>query len=269
MPGQRLRPPIPFPVEFKPFLKVSRIRTSELAGLRRAIEADDSFRSRLGTGAVPELVDDIGREWLQRTEGWQERIAALVERAAGRGRCRRRRGGTASGREAPRCGRAGGGAHTGGVDRGDRTVGRGPSRAGADSRGGRRRRHRPRAGPTRRGGRSNRSPTRRGPGTRRDGADVEAGRRSRRRPCRAGRARGPAGRAAGRARRSGPVLASPPTMWANSASWRSRRDGWRPSSVPSSRLRPARLGGHWPCPVVSHGIRSGPARCCCARAGWC
>jgi len=76
--GQRLRPPIPFPAELKPYLKAPRIPASALGGLRRAIEADDHFRRRLAAGAVDELVDPVGRAWLAREAGWEERIAELV-----------------------------------------------------------------------------------------------------------------------------------------------------------------------------------------------
>lgn len=76
--GQRLKPPIAFPAELKPYLTARRIPSSALGSLRRAIEADDDFRRRLGAGAVPELIDDVGREWLQRQDGWHERIADLL-----------------------------------------------------------------------------------------------------------------------------------------------------------------------------------------------
>ena len=76
--GQRLRPPLAFPPELKPHLRANRIPTSALGPLRRAIEADDGFRRRLAAGVVDELVDPIGREWLCREDGWEQRIAALV-----------------------------------------------------------------------------------------------------------------------------------------------------------------------------------------------
>ena len=79
--GQRLRPPIPFPPELRPYLKQPRVPATALGRLRRAIEADGTFRARLAAGAVPELVDDIGREWLRRDEGWEERATALVRAA--------------------------------------------------------------------------------------------------------------------------------------------------------------------------------------------
>ena len=79
--GQRLRPPLAFPAELRPFFRQSRIPAAALGSLRRAIEADDTFRRRLSAGALPELVDPIGIEWLRRADGWQERIVELVEQA--------------------------------------------------------------------------------------------------------------------------------------------------------------------------------------------
>ena len=45
------------------------------------IEADDLFRRRLAAGALPELVDPVGIEWLRRDDGWEQRAAVLVAEA--------------------------------------------------------------------------------------------------------------------------------------------------------------------------------------------
>ncbi len=79
--GQKLRPPLAYPAALKPFLRESRLPTSALGRLRRAIEGDDEFRRRLAAGALPELVDPIGIEWLRRDEGWEDRAASLVAAA--------------------------------------------------------------------------------------------------------------------------------------------------------------------------------------------
>jgi hypothetical protein len=76
--GQKLRPPIAYPAALKPFLRQPRIPSSALGKLRRAIDADPDFRRRLAAGALPELVDPIGIEWLRREDGWEARVAALV-----------------------------------------------------------------------------------------------------------------------------------------------------------------------------------------------
>jgi hypothetical protein len=76
--GQKVRPPLEYPSALKPFLRQPRIPSAALGKLRRAIEADPGFRRRLSAGALPELVDPIGIEWLRRDEGWEQRVAALV-----------------------------------------------------------------------------------------------------------------------------------------------------------------------------------------------
>lgn len=76
--GQKVRPPIAYPSALKPFLRQSRIPSAALGTLRRAIEGDPDFRRRLSAGALPELVDDIGIEWLRQEAGWEGRVAALV-----------------------------------------------------------------------------------------------------------------------------------------------------------------------------------------------
>ena len=67
--GQRRRPPIAYPAALKPYFKQPRIPGGALGPLRRAIEADPDFRRRLAVGALPELVDPIGIEWLRREDG--------------------------------------------------------------------------------------------------------------------------------------------------------------------------------------------------------
>jgi len=76
--GQKIKPPIAYPAALKPFLRQPRIPSAALGKLRRAIEADPDFRRRLAAGALPEIVDPIGIEWLRQDEGWEDRIAALV-----------------------------------------------------------------------------------------------------------------------------------------------------------------------------------------------
>ena len=79
--GQRLRPPLGYPPELKQFFRLDRLPAGALGRVRRIVEADPAFRERLAGAVAPELVDDIGREWLQRDDGWEERVAALVEAA--------------------------------------------------------------------------------------------------------------------------------------------------------------------------------------------
>ncbi len=76
--GQRRRPPLAYPADLKPYLRQSRVPTSALGKLRRAIEADSGFRTNIAAGALPELVDPIGIEWLRREDGWEARAAELI-----------------------------------------------------------------------------------------------------------------------------------------------------------------------------------------------
>jgi len=78
--GQKQRPPLAFPSGLKPFLRQPRLATGDLGRVRRMIEADAEFRTRLAAGAVPELVDPIGIEWLCRADGWEQRVVELIER---------------------------------------------------------------------------------------------------------------------------------------------------------------------------------------------
>ncbi len=69
---------LPFPKELRAQFGVARIPTGALGRLRRVIEVDDTFRSRIAVGAVPELVDPIGILWLQRPTGWEDQIRELL-----------------------------------------------------------------------------------------------------------------------------------------------------------------------------------------------
>ncbi len=79
--GQKLRPALVFPAGLKPFLKFQRLDKTSLPQVRRAVVGDDDFRNRIACVASPELVDDIGIAWLQRDQGWQQRVLELHEAA--------------------------------------------------------------------------------------------------------------------------------------------------------------------------------------------
>ena len=79
--GQKLKPPLPFPADLKPFFRQHRLAGATLGRVRRIIEADPDFRERVAVGAVDELVDPIGIEWLRREDGWAERVASLIEQS--------------------------------------------------------------------------------------------------------------------------------------------------------------------------------------------
>ena len=66
------------PREVRAMSGKARIPTGSLGRLRRAIDADDHFRTTIAAGALPELVDPIGILWLQRPDGWEQDISRLV-----------------------------------------------------------------------------------------------------------------------------------------------------------------------------------------------
>lgn len=68
------------PKELRPMFGKPRIPSGALGKLRRAIDADDTFREVVARGALPELVDEAGRLWLQRPDGWQQRLVDVVAR---------------------------------------------------------------------------------------------------------------------------------------------------------------------------------------------
>lgn len=79
--GQKFKPPMAYPSGLKKYFKSSRIPTSALASIRRMVDADDTFRRRIAAGALPELVDPIGKLWLERPDGWEADIVTLVREA--------------------------------------------------------------------------------------------------------------------------------------------------------------------------------------------
>lgn len=79
----RTQPPVEFPAELRPFLRQRRLPAAALGRVRRAVEAHPEYRERLGVEARPDVVDPIGLEWLRRADGWADRVAGLVDEAAG------------------------------------------------------------------------------------------------------------------------------------------------------------------------------------------
>jgi hypothetical protein len=79
---QKRKPPMQVPSELRSFYGKSRIPTGALGRLRRAIEGDDLFRQRIGAAALPDLVDEVGRLWLQRPFNWVADAEEFIRRAA-------------------------------------------------------------------------------------------------------------------------------------------------------------------------------------------
>ena len=76
--GQKRKPALPYPRELKPFFNKSRLPSTALGRLRRVIDDDPVFRARLAAGALPELVDEIGRLWLEHRDGWVDTASELA-----------------------------------------------------------------------------------------------------------------------------------------------------------------------------------------------
>jgi len=79
--GRKFKPPMKYPKGLDKYLKMQRIPGTALASIRRMVEADDAFRSRIAVGALPELVDPIGKLWLERPAGWEDDLQRLVVEA--------------------------------------------------------------------------------------------------------------------------------------------------------------------------------------------
>jgi hypothetical protein len=79
------KPPMESPKELRAYFGTGRIPNDALGRIRRAVEADDRYRQRLAAGAIPELVDDVGRLWLGRPAGWQDQIAKALDAAESAG----------------------------------------------------------------------------------------------------------------------------------------------------------------------------------------
>jgi predicted RNA-binding protein with PIN domain len=79
--GQTFKPPLTYPGSLKRYFGADRVPSKALSGLVRAIDRDDRFRDRIAAGAIPELVDEIGRLWLSRPDGWEAQAKMLADEA--------------------------------------------------------------------------------------------------------------------------------------------------------------------------------------------
>lgn len=74
--GAEARPPIRVPGPLRPLMRFSKLNATALATLRRVLEEDEDFRSRVAM-AVTEELGRPSMVFLQRGEGWQEELTAL------------------------------------------------------------------------------------------------------------------------------------------------------------------------------------------------
>ena len=77
--GLKRRPPLSVPKQLRAFAGGARLPSSALGRVRRAVEDDDEFRRAIAQGAVPELVDDVGRLWLVGGPDWETEAATLID----------------------------------------------------------------------------------------------------------------------------------------------------------------------------------------------
>ena len=76
--GARQRPPQPAPAGLRPYMRFQKLPAAALGPLRRAIDADSEFRTRVATIADEEV---LGREswlWLARPDGWIDELVKLA-----------------------------------------------------------------------------------------------------------------------------------------------------------------------------------------------
>ena len=79
--GQKIKPPIAYPPALRKYVKMTRLPASSLPTVHKIVEGDETFRRRLAAGALPELVDPIGRLWLERPAGWEDDVRRLIAEA--------------------------------------------------------------------------------------------------------------------------------------------------------------------------------------------
>lgn len=80
--GQKVKPPMPSPAALRKFAKVSRIPATGLTVVRRAIEADGDYRTKMALAADgDDSVDEVGRLWLAQPAGWQAQAQELIAAA--------------------------------------------------------------------------------------------------------------------------------------------------------------------------------------------
>lgn len=70
--------PVTVPTALRPYLRAARLTPTGLRTVRAALDADTGFRAEVARRATADHVDDIGRLWLSRPDGWEARVAELL-----------------------------------------------------------------------------------------------------------------------------------------------------------------------------------------------
>jgi predicted RNA-binding protein with PIN domain len=81
--GTRQRPPIPAPPSLKRFLRFQKLPSAALAPVRKVVEEDEAFRTRVAGVATETTVDRPSWLWLHRPPGWEAATGADEEPAGG------------------------------------------------------------------------------------------------------------------------------------------------------------------------------------------
>lgn len=68
---------LPVPEGLASFLGQDRLPAVALRRARQAVIGSDEFRTQLGVVAVDDVVDELGRTWLARPDGWADRVRLL------------------------------------------------------------------------------------------------------------------------------------------------------------------------------------------------
>lgn len=80
--GEAQRPPVRAPRALQPVLRFRRLPESALRTVAKVLDTDDEFRARVAAASDP---DDVGRVawlWLERPEGWEQDVDALLDERA-------------------------------------------------------------------------------------------------------------------------------------------------------------------------------------------
>ena len=70
------------PPLLRPVIRFSRLNAKALDAARRAVEDDDALRGRIAEAVDEARVGRAGWLWLNRPEGWERQLAALVDARA-------------------------------------------------------------------------------------------------------------------------------------------------------------------------------------------
>lgn len=79
--GEEATPAVPAPPALRPFLQFARLPPRALVALRRALDTDEEFRSRVAEEVSEAGVGRSGWLYLCRPEGWEEELFALARAA--------------------------------------------------------------------------------------------------------------------------------------------------------------------------------------------